>query len=98
MLKVYKKSDWINLIKTNLITGPYHKGQLPYEFFPSENLIVTINTKTSRHYTFGEPVWSATVDISEEEYLYVSYLSPLKKPRRVKWDNIKSIDFRHLSG
>ena len=95
MLKIFKKSDWIELIKTNLLECPYHKGQMPYEFTPSENLIVTINTKTSRHYTFGGPAWNATVDISEEEYIYLSYLSPLKKPRRIKWDNIKSIAFCH---
>ncbi len=96
--KVYKKDDWLKLLKDNLTVCPFHKGEITREYTPGENLIVKIKTKTSRNYTFGGPVWNGSIRTSNSTYLYLEYLSPLKKPCRVKWDNIKSICFRYISG
>jgi len=80
-MKTYKKNDWIDLIKKNLIICPYHKDELPYEYTPNENLIVTIILKHHVIIHLG-PVWIAIVNILNEKYLEISYLSPLKKPKK----------------
>jgi hypothetical protein len=92
----FKKADWIKLLKQNMITCPFHKDETESEYTAAENVIITINTKTTRHYTFGGPVWIGILDVADDEFLNLSYLSPLKKPRRIKWNNIKSIEFIHF--
>ena len=97
-LKVIHKEDWIRLLKRDLFPIPVVYGK-PYQFTPPEHIIITITTKNinRRNYTFGGPIWSAILDFSYDNDLIISFLSPRKKPHRVKWNKVKEITFRYLS-
>jgi hypothetical protein len=97
MAKAFIKKDWVRLIKQNLLECPYNKGESAHEFTPADNLVVTITTKTSRNYSFGGPIWCGIIDVSIDDYLQLSYLSPKKRPRKIKWNNIRSMEFIHNS-
>jgi len=97
-LKTIPKKEWIVLLKRDLLPIPVVNGE-SYQYAPPEHLIITIITKNKnrRNYTFGGPVWSAILDFSDDNNLKISFLSPRKKPHRIKWDKVKEITFHYIS-
>ena len=99
MKKKFTKEEWVKLLKRDLVKVPTHNGSESYEYTTPENLIVTITTKTKirRNYTFGGPVWCATVNFFDKDKLTVDFLSSLKKSYHIAWVKINEIDFRFIS-
>ena len=95
--KVFTKNDWLKLIKKNMCECHHHEGDISREYYTTEDLIVKIETKTRRNYTFGCPAYCATLRTSNPVCLYLNYLIPPKEPVDIKWENIKSINFRFVS-
>jgi len=97
-LKTISKKDWIKLLKRDLAPIPVVYGE-PYQYTPPEHLIITITSKNKyrRNYTFGGPIWSAILDFSDDNHLIISFLSPMRKPQRIKWNKVKEITFQYLS-
>jgi hypothetical protein len=96
-MKSFTRNDWIDLLKRDLVPIPSCDCDGFREYANPEHLFVTIKTKTNRKCTFGGPVWCAIINIHDKKYLYVDYLSPLKKTRRFLWDKIESIEFRFVT-
>jgi hypothetical protein len=68
------------------------------EYITPDTLIITITIRKksqNRYYTFGGPHWTGELFFSDDE-MYLSYLSPLKKPRTIKYEEIVEITFRHF--
>ena len=99
MSKIFTKEDWTKLLKGDLIKAPEHDGEHIHEYFTKEELVITITTrrKNRRNYTFGGPIWSATVDFSDSKGFKVFFMSPLKKPHNIKWDKVKEVTLHYLS-
>jgi hypothetical protein len=99
-MKKITKDEWIKLLQRELIPH-FHDHDVSYEdkYITPENLIITVTTKTKirRSYTFGGPVYSATLDFSDSNKLHVNFSSPRKKPYKIKWQNVKEITLRFLS-
>lgn len=97
-MKVYKKEEWIELLKRDLSPVPSNDGPI-YEYATPENLIVTVTTKNKnrRNYTFGGPIWSGILNFSDNKVLRLTFLSPLKKPHNIQWAKVKEISFHYLS-
>ena len=88
------KNKWISLLENNLIHFP-SEG---IEYQSCKDIIVTIVAKKKvrkRSFTFGGPVWSATLFFYSNE-LNLSYFSPIKKPHYIKYNEIVEINFKHL--
>lgn len=92
-MKIFSREDWIDLLKRDLIPIPSCDYAGYREYANPEHLFITIKTTTNRQCVFGGPIWCAIINIHDKNYLYIDYLSPLKKPRRFLWDKIKSIEF-----
>jgi len=92
-MKTFSRNDWIDLLKRDLIPIPSCDYTDYREYTNPEHLWITIKTTTHRQCTFGGPVWCAIINIHDNKYLYIDYLSPFKKPRRFLWDKIKAIEF-----
>ena len=91
-----EKSRWISILKRDLHRFP-PRGK---EYITPENLVVTITAQKNikkRHYAFGGPHYIATLDFSDSFGLSVTFLSPMRKPFFVKWDDIISITVKHIS-
>jgi len=100
MNKGYQKEDWIKLLKDSLFKAPEHDGEHLHEFFSKEHVYITIiagGSKKNRYYAFGGPIWSATIDFSDSKEIKIYYFSPLRKPKKVKWEKVKSISIEYCS-
>jgi len=90
-----EKLKWISILKRDLYRFP-PRGK---EYCTPEDLIITITTQKKikkRHYTFGGH-YSAILNFSESSKLEVTFLSPVRTPFSIKWDDIIEITFRHIS-
>ena len=98
-MKKLTKDEWGKLLQRDLIRR-FHEHDASYEdtYVTPENLIITVITKTKlkKKYTFGGPTYSATLDFSDPDKLHVRFSSPLKKPYKIKWQNVTEITLRFL--
>ena len=86
------QENWTKLLQERLINFPPKSK----EYVTSEHIIITVSTNTPRHFNFGGPVWIASLDFEDDSQVYVSYMSPRKKPFVIKWDKVVSITFKFL--
>ena len=79
-------------MQSNLINFPPDSK----EYVSPEHIIFTISTDRPRHYTFGGPIWIATLYFVDSKIINVIWLSPLKKPFTIKLDKVKSVTMKFL--
>lgn len=93
------KKDWEKLLKRDLIQFPPH-GR---EYHTPDTLIISVITKKNKYRrtrTFGG-LYSATITFYEDkkynDKFKVEFLSYLKKPFSIKFDEIQEINFKYLN-
>ena len=98
------KKYWARLLRQNLLPDPAQlskdklwRREHRNDFFTPENLIVVIKTDY-KHYTFGGPVYSATVNLGENK-IGVTFVPPKYRGVQrytIRWGKIKELDLRFL--
>ena len=98
------KKYWGDLLRKNLMPNParfskdkLYKREHRNNFLTSKNLITIIKTK-SRHYVFGGPIYSATIDLGDE-VIDITFVPPKFsgcQHYKIEWSKIKELDFHFL--
>src|SRR3989344_3324174 len=96
------KTRWQKILRHNLIAHParasrdkLYRHEHRNDFFPPEDLIVTIKTKR-KHYTFGGPIYSEKINHGQEE-IKISKLHS-SSSHKIKWVQITEIHLRFQNG
>jgi len=93
------KDKWEKILRLHLRPDPaqlsndkLYANEHRNDFFTPSDLIVTIKTK-HKHYTFGGPVYSASVNLRDDKII-VMFIAPRRYD--IKWEKVIGIDLQFL--